>query len=288
MIERVAELRGVAGFIPCWRVDDVMVSYANDGGSVGPHFDNYDVFLIQGEGQKLWRIGQHCDENTPLLPDSDLRILKDFELQCEYLLNPGDVLYVPPGVAHWGVSQGESTTFSLGFRAPALNHMLSRRVDSLLESLSADALYEDVGRVASVRPGEITTKDISSAVRKVTQAFAAALGDETWFGELVTEPRYEIEVEPGECELMRSRITEDTTEIQLNLDSRVAWQEAGEEILVYANGEHCRVSSGALPALTTLIERGTLKGQSLDEILQSRSGRVLIDFLIDSGSINVQ
>src|SRR6056297_2952827 len=94
-----------------WRLDDIMVSYASDGGSVGPHFDHYDVFLLQGEGERLWRLGQHCDEHSPLVPGQSLRILASFDTREEYLLGPGDILYVPPGVAHWGIAKGECTTF---------------------------------------------------------------------------------------------------------------------------------------------------------------------------------
>ena len=95
-IPEVAELRKLVDFIPSWRVDDVMASYAVDGGSVGPHYDNYDVFLLQGEGERLWKLGQFCDESSALLPHDELRILSLFECQHEYLLRPGDMLYVPP------------------------------------------------------------------------------------------------------------------------------------------------------------------------------------------------
>jgi 50S ribosomal protein L16 3-hydroxylase len=288
VIDSVAQLHTLADFIPRWRIDDVMVSYSNDGASVGPHFDNYDVFLLQGEGQKLWKIGQQCNENTSHLAGSELRILEDFEPSDEYLLNPGDVLYVPPGLAHWGISQGEGTTFSLGFRAPGINHMLSRRVDLALEGLSHDALYADAKRLASTRPGEISDRDISNAVEQVTRVFESALGDEAWFGELVTEPRYEIEVDHAECESMRTLLTDGANTAAMNGDSRLAWQAVATGVLVYANGEHLRVSAEMLPALEVLCEGGTLKARSLSEILQSETGRVLLNFLIDSGCIHVQ
>ena len=95
-IPEVAALLAPFRFIPNWRIDDVMVSYATDGGGVGPHYDQYDVFLIQGPGQRRWRVGQHCNANSALLPHEDLRLLADFEATDEYLLEPGDILYIPP------------------------------------------------------------------------------------------------------------------------------------------------------------------------------------------------
>jgi len=100
-VPEVAALIEPFRFIPNWRIDDIMVSA--DGGGVGPHFDHYDVFLIQGLGKRRWQVGAACDENTELLPQDDLRLLADFEASDEWVLEPGDILYVPPGVAHEGV-----------------------------------------------------------------------------------------------------------------------------------------------------------------------------------------
>ena len=100
--DEVTELKRAFDFVPSWRVDDVMISYACEHGGVGPHFDNYDVFLIQGMGRRRWRLGQSCDGNTPLKEGSPLRLIEDFETTQDLVLEQGDVLYVPPGVAHWG------------------------------------------------------------------------------------------------------------------------------------------------------------------------------------------
>src|SRR3546814_4626348 len=103
-----------------------MVSYAADQGGVGPHFDQYDVFLIQGLGQRRWRIGAHCDQSTELLPHDDLRLLAAFEASEEWILEPGDILYVPPGLAHEGVAVGDDCmTYSVGFRAPSRGELIA-------------------------------------------------------------------------------------------------------------------------------------------------------------------
>ena len=120
----VAELYAHFDFLPRWRTDDIMASYAAQGGSVGP-FDQYDVFLIQIAGHRRWQIGTVCDDKTPLVEGTELQIIDKFEAVDEWVLGPGDMLYLPPGVAHWGVAQDACMTFSLGFRSPLLSDMLS-------------------------------------------------------------------------------------------------------------------------------------------------------------------
>ena len=103
-------------FVPDARLDDLMISYATDGGGVGPHFDSYDVFLLQAHGQRKWRIGRQ--KKFELQEGVPLKILKEFKPEAEFVLNPGDMLYLPPGYAHDGVAVGECMTYSVGFRAP--------------------------------------------------------------------------------------------------------------------------------------------------------------------------
>lgn len=128
----VRQLLEYFDFLPGWRLDDIMVSYAVDQGGVGPHFDQYDVFLLQGEGQRRWKTGQVCDASTPLLEGIELKILRDFESDGDWLLNPGDMLYLPPGLAHWGIAVGECITYSVGFRAPDGIEMLNDLATELL------------------------------------------------------------------------------------------------------------------------------------------------------------
>lgn len=285
-LPEVAVLRQYFDFIPQWRVDDVMVSYAEDGGSVGPHFDNYDVFLLQGAGQRLWRVGQQCDESTPLLPHEDLRILADFDCSDEYLLGPGDMLYLPPGVAHWGIAQGECTTFSIGFRAPRVNDMLSRWADTALTLLPADRFYRDGGITTETRPGEIREDAISRAQQQLLDAIDT-LDIASWFGELVTEPRYSIEPSPdAEAEL--ESLAEPGKCLNLSPEAKVAWQQRAEHIIAYANGESAQFSLKALPALLVLCETWRLQGDELAAACEHGRGRDLLSFLLQSGAVYVE
>jgi 50S ribosomal protein L16 3-hydroxylase len=149
-------------FTPNWRIDDIMMSFAPEGGSVGPHYDQYDVFLIQGIGNRRWQLGQVCDETTPRIEGTPLRIIKDIDVNFDEVLGPGDLLYVPPGLSHYGVAQNDCTTYSFGFRAPVLAHLLERVVDVALENAGTRQLFADISREATEHPGELTDKDIDA------------------------------------------------------------------------------------------------------------------------------
>src|SRR5205814_7476806 len=137
----VADLLEAFDFLPRWRVDDVMVSLAGPQGSVGPHVDGYDVFLLQGRGRRRWRIARRFDEEER--PRLDLRVLRRFRAEAEWVLGPGDMLYLPPGVAHHGVALGECMTFSIGFRAPAPADLLAGFLHRLVQEADRSRLYED-------------------------------------------------------------------------------------------------------------------------------------------------
>lgn len=186
----VAALLDAFRFIPNWRIDDVMVSYASDGGGVGAHFDQYDVFLLQGQGTRRWRIGARCDATTELLPHDDLRLLANFEATDEWVLEPGDMLYLPPGIAHEGVALGDDCmTFSIGFRAPSRADLISGWCDHLLEGLTDDDRYADPDLVAQANPGEITPQAIDRLHAMVMERVGDRDAFARWFGEYVTAPK---------------------------------------------------------------------------------------------------
>ncbi len=153
-------------FIPDWRIDDLMVSYAADQGSVGPHVDAYDVFLIQGEGKRRWQVVTDPDYPTELLPDSELAILKNFKHNEEWLLDTGDMLYLPPNMPHHGVAEGECMTFSVGFRAPDTLGL----TQSWLESFSNSYSDKAEGSQQEKKTKELITKRFNDAERKIQKS----------------------------------------------------------------------------------------------------------------------
>ena len=189
-VPEVADLLSSFDFLPSWRVDDIMVSYAEDGGNVGPHFDYYDVFLIQGEGQRHWQIGQLCSEADLHTDSTALKILKNLEVSDEWTLNPGDMLYLPPKIAHHGVAIGQCTTFSVGFRAPAATEMLDDLATELLSRDITPNHLQDPPLNAAM-----ANEPISGAyIQQVKELLQQTLDDEQmlgeWFAQFMTEPKY--------------------------------------------------------------------------------------------------
>jgi 50S ribosomal protein L16 3-hydroxylase len=285
-IPAVAELHRLIDFIPQWRTDDIMVSYAVDGGSVGPHYDNYDVFLLQGEGQRLWKLGQQCNDTSELIPHDDLRILSTFESSEEYLLGPGDMLYVPPGIAHWGIAQGECTTFSIGFRAPRITDMVSRWADQLLQQLPPEQFYRDAGRSPVARPGELQPNDLEQALTQLHHALEHAVGAQ-WFGELVTEPRYLIAPDDEDVDTARALLKRGARHVALSPAAKVAWQQDDAGVSVFANGECLNCTASVLPSLLILCGREPLTGASLDKAMADPDTASMLDRLVQSGCIYV-
>ncbi|MCD6061699.1 MAG: hypothetical protein K0S16_2010 [Moraxellaceae bacterium] len=194
-------------FIPDWRIDDIMVSYAVEGGSVGPHFDQYDVFLIQGFGNRRWQLGQHCDENSPRVDGTPLRILQQIDVHFDEVVNPGDLLYVPPGMAHFGVAQNECTTYSVGFRAPSLAHVLERVVDAALEAAGSNRLFTDAGRAATAHPAALAEADLEALRAQVLTLLDDRDTLRHALAPFLSEPKYD-DYEPQGEELSLAEIRE--------------------------------------------------------------------------------
>ncbi|MGB1869266.1 MAG: cupin domain-containing protein [Porticoccaceae bacterium] len=189
-VPEVAAILQQFTFLPPWRLDDIMVSYAEDGGSVGPHFDYYDVFLLQGQGQRRWQIGQVCDDQTPLLDGTDLKILREFNVTNEWVLNCGDMLYLPPKIAHHGVAIGECTTFSVGFRAPTATEMLDDLATELLSRGQAPTYLID----PPLTPAMAGERIPAAYIGKIRELLLELLNDDQllaeWFAQYMTEPKY--------------------------------------------------------------------------------------------------
>ena len=218
-----------------------MVSYASDGGGVGPHFDQYDVFLVQGLGTRRWQIGALCDDNTELLPHDDLRLLANFEPTEEWLLEPGDMLYVPPRFAHNGVAVGDDCmTYSVGFRAPSRSELIAHYVDDVLSDLSDDDRYADAGLAAQPNPGEITGAALARLHGMVMEKLADPAAFARWFGEYNSTPKYpDIDWAPEEpmgVEELRTRLAKGEA-LHRNPASRFSFVRQGEGVLLFVDGE---------------------------------------------------
>ena len=195
--EDVNEFLNCFRFLPNWRLEDIMVSYATDGGGVGPHFDYYDVFLIQASGQRRWKVGQPCTSQSPLVPNQPMKLLESFEAQVEYVVKPGDLLYIPAQLAHWGEAIGECMTYSVGFRAPSQSDVLLGYSEALIGECSDDQRYRDpelnaVSQASNPSANHHVGLIPASSVRKIRESLLAKIDNEeslaNWLAEYASTP----------------------------------------------------------------------------------------------------
>jgi 50S ribosomal protein L16 3-hydroxylase len=237
-------------FVPDARLDDLMISYASDGGGVGAHVDSYDVFLLQALGRRRWRIGRV--RRPEWAPDAPLKLLANFEPEQEWLLGPGDMLYLPPGWAHDGVADGECMTCSIGFRAPGEEQIareVLQRVLDAPETEAANALYRDRQQAATVQPARIppAMQDFAEAAvaRFVADRTALAMA----LGEVLSEPK------PGVW-FDRDGTPSAGAELPIRLDRRSRMLYDDEH--VYLNGETFRASGRDAMVMRRLADRRAL------------------------------
>jgi len=182
---RAAELLQRFSFIPNWRVDDLMISYASDHGSVGPHIDSYDVFLLQAIGRRCWRISTRNYTDADLLPAADLGIIARFIAEQEWELEPGDMLYLPPGIAHHGIARGACMTYSIGFRAPTQHELLTQYLEDRYDT-GSDIQYGDPGLEVPPCRGEIQRHSLDRISEMMRSTLADTTDIENWFGSYIT------------------------------------------------------------------------------------------------------
>ncbi|GLG83015.1 ribosomal protein uL16 3-hydroxylase [Acinetobacter calcoaceticus] len=226
-------------FIPQWRRDDIMVSYAPKGGSVGKHFDFYDVFLVQGHGHRRWQLGQMCDVNTAFVPNQPLKLLPEIDVQFDEVLAPGDLLYVPPGMAHYGVAEDDCLTFSFGFRMPNVAGMMERISDqfsanTLLQNPVVDIARKQMGQIGEINATElIHLKDLVLAQLKDSSALDAAIMS------YMSEPKYPDNIpEADEIEADDLKeILHEGYEVLLEPASRLLYTEQNGILNFWGNGE---------------------------------------------------
>jgi len=267
-VPAAAEFLAQFYFIPSWRVDDLMISYSGDKGGVGPHYDNYDVFLVQVSGRRQWEVGGIYDETSPRRPDTPVKILTEWEPEHCWTLEPGDLLYVPPRVGHSGIAVGEDCmTCSVGFRAPSHRDILLDFPEYVGEQLNEEIRYADPDLVPQTNPGQIT----SEAVKKVQKILTQYLEDQNslaqWFGRYMTSPKY-LDEEPMLDEHRLGDVHNHLAaggKLIRNEGSRFAFQEHGEKFWLFVDGRQYTCSEDLAELVKILCAERTfsnLFGQS--------------------------
>ena len=275
-------------FVPDWRIDDVMVSYATHGGGVGPHYDQYDVFLVQGLGQRRWRVGPKCDAATPLLPHEDLRLIADFEATGDWVLEPGDILYVPPGYAHDGVAVGsDCMTYSIGFRAPSRAELVEGWAEHQADAMAEDERYADPDLAVQPHPGEISASAIDRLHAMALDALADRDAFARWFGLHNSLPKYaETDWRPEQPigqEMVRALLRQ-SVPLSRNPASRFAFIRGQDGALTLFADGHGFDCAGESAALAEALCAGS--SLTVDPALSgSAPVLTLIAALIDQGSL---
>jgi len=249
--DRVAGLMQQFRFIPDARLDDVMISYASEGGGVGPHFDSYDVFLLQAQGQRRWRIGRQKD--LSLVPDMPLKILANFKPEHDWVLDPGDMLYLPPRYAHDGVALGECMTYSVGFRVPQTGDLareLLVRLSEGAEDAAGGDLYQDASQPAVSQAAAIPEGLVDFARSALQKSLKDPKALQRALGEYLTEPKANVWFEMGDMPNAltsvrldrRSKMMFDQHHIFLNGES---WRAGGKDAFLMRKLANQRALSAA-------------------------------------------
>lgn len=257
-LHKASELLSRFNFIPHARLDDLMVSYAPDGGGVGPHFDSYDVFLLQGQGKRLWRISDQTD--LTLVEGAPLCILKSFDTTQEWLVEAGDLLYLPPHLAHWGIAVSDGDvdcmTYSIGFRAPKVQELATEFLGYMQDTLNKEGnalpgIYQDADLTLQAHPAEISHSMITKVadILKRIQWSDQHVAD--FLGTYLSEPKPDIIFDPNK-KISLQKFSERLIQngICLDLKSQMLFTEHH----FYLNGESIATSTESASLMKTLAD----------------------------------
>ncbi|HET7306244.1 MAG TPA: cupin domain-containing protein [Gammaproteobacteria bacterium] len=282
-IPECADLLDHFNFLPDWRIDDLMISYAAPSGSVGPHIDAYDVFLLQGLGERHWQLDP-SPESTAEVPGIDLKLLDNFISKEDYVLSAGDMLYLPPGVAHHGVAQNDCMTLSVGFRAPSYAEMLADFAGWLAAKADPEARYEDPGlTIDEAEGGRISNRareSIRTELRSHLQIDDAEM--DRWFGCFITEPKPWLVTPPAEQFLEPRELVEalrNGRALHRSSYSRIHFISRPDGALLFCDGEAFDLSNDAAPVAPVLARQRRLTAVGFGDALDNRAfASLLTDF----------
>ena len=246
-------------FLPDARLDDLMISYASDAGGVGPHFDSYDVFLLQAQGQRRWRIGAQKD--LTLVDGVPLKILADFKPQEEFVLEPGDMLYLPPHYAHDGEAIGECMTYSIGFRAPSYQELGEAFLQFMGDSIELPGRYADADLAPTQHAAEIS-KAMLARVAEQLQKVSFTEDDITIFlGEYLSEPKASVTFDERVRDLSPAKFNQSAALKGVKLSRKTQMLYRGKHVFI--NGESFSVSVKDRKSLSLLADERQLDGAAV-------------------------
>lgn len=281
--KKVASVLSDFDFIPTWRLDDIMISYATDYGSVGPHIDAYDVFLVQIHGTRHWRVAGN--EATPEnhMTDCGLSLVDDFAAELDVSLEPGDILYLPPNLAHHGISEGDGMTLSVGFRSPSLSQLSMLVTEGFIE---VDRQYRDPDFSEElITKGEISQAAMQNA-HKFFQEQITPKATAIAFGKLQTQPKTDLILAPLAVP-PHEHLTSGGT-LSVDPAARIAWWLSEEEIHLFSNGEHTLFPQNALTIIKLLCSAQAIDLNMLSAYIEDLDCIAVLEFLDDTGYLGIE
>ena len=248
-------------FIPDARLDDLMISFATDGGGVGPHFDSYDVFLLQAHGKRTWRIS--AQKNLELVEGMPLKILKNFVADEEYVLEPGDMLYLPPHYAHDGIAEGECMTYSIGFRSPSYQELGEAFLQFMADSIDLPGRYADPDLEVSKHPAEIPRSMLANIAEEMNKVRFTEEDVTIFVGEHLSEPKHNVFFTGPAKPLTVGRFFDTAAKrgLALSLKSQMLYR--GKHVFI--NGESFSVGRADKAVLDILANTRVLPGSAIAE-----------------------
>ncbi|WP_273203991.1 cupin domain-containing protein [Marinobacter subterrani] len=287
-VPEIADLLEHFRFVPNWRLDDIMASYAPKGGSVGPHYDQYDVFLLQAQGHRRWTFGGHCDHTSPRVEGTPLRILSSWDGEETVTLAPGDMLYLPPGIGHHGVAEDDCITLSVGFRAPTIDDVLTGFTDFLCNESDASDHLNDPDLQVQDNPGTIQP----DVIDRLETVIREKLGDRRqlalWFGQYSTAPKSMDIVVPAEEPASAEDLAEAIhagEQMRWNEGSRFAYYEFASETALFVDGEQFLLKGEACPLAPLLCSAARIDMAALARFADDEALLGLLTTLYNQGSV---
>jgi 50S ribosomal protein L16 3-hydroxylase len=251
-------------FLPDARLDDLMVSFATDGGGVGPHFDSYDVFLLQAHGQRRWRIGPQKD--LSVIEGLPLKILANFKPNEEFILEPGDMLYLPPHYAHDGVAIGDCQTYSIGFRSPSFQELGEAFLQFMADSIDLPGRYADPDLEASNKPAEIPRHMLSTVADELNKVRFTEDDVTIFLGEHLSEPKHNVFFKGPARPLNVGKFAEAAAKRGLALSRKTLMLYRGKHVFI--NGESFAIGRADKATLEALANARALDGAALAKASQ--------------------
>ncbi|OHU86972.1 MULTISPECIES: cupin domain-containing protein [Pseudoalteromonas] len=278
-------------FIPNWRIDDLMISYSTPGGGVGPHLDQYDVFIIQGQGKRHWRVGLPDQNLKQFAKNKSLLQVEPFEAIIDSVLEPGDILYIPPGCPHEGYAVENALNYSVGFRAPDQKDLVSSFADYLIDHELGNTRYSDPDLLTPKSIGQISDTEINN-VRKLMQDVLA--DDNTfkhWFGTMISQAKHDIDLAPLDEPLSVDDLQEylETSEVIIRAGGvRSMYQVLRHSILLSVNGESYTLPLETLESVKLLTDETEFTVSQIKESFSCLEFMKTLTKLISEGTYYLQ